>query len=143
MNNGKLRLVSTDMTGPNGIAFSPDEKYLYVGDWDDHKKAIYALRGERRWHLEEWVIFFDMTSAPGEDAIDGIKVDAKRRPLCLGSREDSGLSPQRASTLGRSSRRCIRTTWPGATTDHQTLYLTAKSGLYKIRLNVKGAGLPK
>ena len=35
----KLRLVSKDFTGPNGIAFSPDEKYLYVGDWDERRRS--------------------------------------------------------------------------------------------------------
>ncbi len=37
---GKLQLVSTDLLGPNGIAFSPDEKYLYVTNWDEKKKVI-------------------------------------------------------------------------------------------------------
>ena len=38
--NAELKLVSTDLTGPNGLAFSPDEKYLYVDDWDDKNKVI-------------------------------------------------------------------------------------------------------
>src|SRR5271166_2406693 len=38
--NGELKLVNKDLSGPNGIAFSPDEKYLYVTNWDDHKKVI-------------------------------------------------------------------------------------------------------
>ncbi|HET9526589.1 MAG TPA: SMP-30/gluconolactonase/LRE family protein, partial [Pyrinomonadaceae bacterium] len=33
IHKGKLQLVSKDFTGPNGIALSPDEKYLYVGNW--------------------------------------------------------------------------------------------------------------
>ena len=37
---GQLKLVSTDLKGPNGIAFSPDEKYLYIGNWDPEKKII-------------------------------------------------------------------------------------------------------
>ena len=36
-----MRLVSTDFTGPNGLAFSPDEKFLYVGNWHDKKKVVY------------------------------------------------------------------------------------------------------
>ena len=31
---GELKLVTTELSGPNGIAFSPDERYLYVGNWD-------------------------------------------------------------------------------------------------------------
>src|SRR5262245_49835739 len=38
--NGELKLVSTDLTGPNGLAFSPDEKYLYVDNWDEKRKVI-------------------------------------------------------------------------------------------------------
>ena len=35
-----VQLLTTDLTGPNGLAFSPDEKYFYVDDWDDKKKVI-------------------------------------------------------------------------------------------------------
>jgi gluconolactonase len=72
---GKLQLVSTDFTGPNGIAFSPDEKYLYVGNWDDKKKVIMRYEVTTNGKLENGKLFFDMTTAPGEDALDGIKVD--------------------------------------------------------------------
>ncbi|MGH8491091.1 MAG: hypothetical protein ACREXS_20055 [Gammaproteobacteria bacterium] len=44
MGRGKLQLLSTDLTGPNGIAFSPDEKYLYVGNWDLKKKVVICPR---------------------------------------------------------------------------------------------------
>ena len=37
---GKLQLLSTDLRGPNGIAFSPDGTYLYVGNWDEKKKVV-------------------------------------------------------------------------------------------------------
>jgi len=38
--HGRLHLLTTELTGPNGIAFSPDEKYLYIGDWDEKKKVV-------------------------------------------------------------------------------------------------------
>ena len=38
--NGVVQLVGRDLTGPNGIALSPDGKCLYVGNWDDHKKVV-------------------------------------------------------------------------------------------------------
>jgi len=74
---GKLQLIGTDFTGPNGIALSPDEKYLYVGDWDDKKKVVMRYEVNSDATLKNGKLFFDMTSTPGEDALDGIKVDQK------------------------------------------------------------------
>ncbi|MCA9296029.1 MAG: SMP-30/gluconolactonase/LRE family protein, partial [Phycisphaerales bacterium] len=38
--DGEVTLLASDLRGPNGIAFSPDERVLYVGDWDDDHKAV-------------------------------------------------------------------------------------------------------
>ena len=67
---GEVELIDDTLTGPNGIAFSPDEKFLYVGNWDPDAKVVvrYDLAAGTR------DVLFDMTGAPGEDAIDGIKV---------------------------------------------------------------------
>ncbi len=73
--DGNVRLVAKDFTGPNGIAFSPDEKFLYVGDWDEKKKVVMRYEVQPDGSLKNGKLFFDMTSAPGEDALDGIKVD--------------------------------------------------------------------
>ncbi len=70
--NGDLKLVSTDLSGPNGIAFSPDERYLYVGNWDLKKKVVMRYEVRPDGTLANGEVFFDMTGAPGEDAIDGI-----------------------------------------------------------------------
>jgi gluconolactonase len=51
--------VTTDLTGPNGMAFSPDEKYLYVTDWDEKKKVI--MRYES--HADGAVSNVDLNSA--------------------------------------------------------------------------------
>ncbi len=73
--DGELALVSTDLTGPNGLAFSPDERYLYVGNWDPRKKVLMRYEVRPDGSLAHGHVFFDMTGAPGEDALDGIKVD--------------------------------------------------------------------
>jgi gluconolactonase len=142
LHNGKLQLISTDMKGPNGIAFSPDEKFLYVGDWDDHHKVIYRYEVNADGTFKTGSIFFDMTSARGEDAIDGIKVDARGDLFVSGPGGVWVLSGE-GKHLGTivAPMHPHNMAWGDA--DHQTLYLTAKSGLYKIRLNVKGAGIPR
>jgi gluconolactonase len=67
---GELVVVDDGLRGPNGLAFSPDERYLYVGNWDFDEMVVvrYDLAAGTR------DVLHDMTGAPGEDAIDGIKV---------------------------------------------------------------------
>ena len=134
---GKLQLISTDFTGPNGIAFSPDEKYLYVGDWDDKKKAVMRYEVNPDATLRNGKLFFDMTSAPGEDALDGIKVDQKGNLYVSGPGGLWVISPE-GKHLGTiiTPKHAHNFAWGDA--DGKTLYLCARSGLYRIRLNIPG-----
>jgi gluconolactonase len=139
LHEGKLRLVSTALEGPNGIAFSPDEKYLYVANWDDHKKIIlrYEVRADAT--LGEGKLFFDMTSAQGEDALDGMKVDEKGNLYVSGPGGLWILSPE-GRHLGTviAPMHVHNMAWGGA--DGRTLYLCARSGLYRMPLRVAGSG---
>ena len=136
--NQKLQLVTTDFTGPNGLAFSPDEKFLYVGDWDDHKKVVFRYPVNPDATLGKGELFFDMTTAPGEDAIDGIKVDRRGNVFVSGPGGLWILSPE-GKHLGtlRGPEHPHNMAWGEA--DRQTLYLTAQTGIYRIRLNNPGA----
>ena len=130
-------------SGPNGLAFSPDEKYLYVGNWDERKKVVYRYPANPDGTLGKGELFFDMTSAPGEDAIDGIKVDQRGNLYVSGPGGLWVLSPegQHLGTL-KGPEHPHNLAWGGA--DGRTLYLAAQTGIYRIRLNVPGAGaLPK
>lgn len=134
---GKLQLVSTDFTGPNGIAFSPDEKYLYVGDWDEKKKLVMRYEVNADGTLKNGKLFFDMTSAPGEDALDGIKVDQKGNLYVSGPGGLWIISPE-GKHLGTiiTPKHVHNFAWGDE--DGKTLYLCARSGLYRIRLNIPG-----
>jgi gluconolactonase len=77
LRDGKLQLATQDLSGPNGLAFSPGERYLYVANWDEKKKVLMRYRANPDGTLSDGVIFYDMTSAPGEDALDGVKVDVR------------------------------------------------------------------
>jgi gluconolactonase len=137
LRNGRLQLVGTDFTGPNGIAFSPDEKYLYVGNWDEKKKVVmrYAVTADGK--LTDGKVFFDMTSAPGEDALDGIKVDQAGNLYVSGP---GGLWVISAAGkhLGTiiAPKHVHNMAWGDE--DGKTLYLCARSGLYRMRLNTAG-----
>ncbi|MGH8501776.1 MAG: SMP-30/gluconolactonase/LRE family protein [Gammaproteobacteria bacterium] len=126
--NGKLDLLATDLTGPNGLAFSPDERYLYVGNWDVNKKVVmrYAVAPDGR--LTDGSVFFDMTRAPGEDAIDGVKVDEQGNVYVSGPGSLWILSPE-GKHLGtiKPPKHPHNFAWGDA--DGRTLYLTARRAL--------------
>jgi gluconolactonase len=135
--NGELQLLTTDVTGPNGLAFSPDEKYLYVGNWDEKKKIVMRYDVRPDGTLVNGQVFFDMTSAPGEDAIDGLKVDRLGNVYVSGPGGLWILSPA-GKHLGTvvGPEHAHNFAWGDA--DGRTLYLTAQTGLYRIRLNIPG-----
>ncbi len=134
---GKLQLISTDFTGPNGIAFSLDEKYLYVGDWDEKKKVVMRYEVSADGKLSNGRIFFDMTSAPGEDAIDGVKVDQAGNLYVSGPGGLWVISAE-GKHLGTiiAPKHIHNMAW--GDDDGRTLYLCARSGLYRMRLNISG-----
>ena len=135
--DGKVELVTKDLNGPNGIAFSPDEKYLYIGNWDEKKKVVMRYPLNPDGTLGKGQVLFDMTSAKGEDAIDGIKVDIEGNLYVSGPGGVWILSPQ-GRHLGTiiAPKHPHNMAWGDA--DGKTLYLTAQSGLYRIRLNIPG-----
>ena len=134
---GQLKLVSADLKGPNGIAFSPDEKYLYVGNWDPEKKIIMRYEVGENGSLNNSKVFFDMTHAPGEDAIDGIKVDRRGNLYVSGPGGLWIISPE-AKHLGTilAPKHPHNMAWGD---DGNTLYLTAQGTLYRMPLKVAGS----
>ena len=135
--NGKIRLLNKDLIGPNGIAFSPDEKYLYVGDWDPKKKIVMRYEVSADGSLKNGTVFYDMTGATGEDAIDGIKVDREGNVYVSGP---SGLwiFSAQGKHLGTIKPPMHPHNFAWGDEDGKTLYLCARTGLYKMRLNIAG-----
>jgi gluconolactonase len=137
LKNGKLQLISTELKGPNGIAFSPDEKYLYVTNWDEKHKVVMRYGAKADGTLDNGRVFFDMTAAPGEDALDGMKVDQEGNLYVSGP---GGLWVLNAD--GKHLGTIVAPKHPHnfawGDEDGKTLYLCARSGLYRMRLNIAG-----
>jgi gluconolactonase len=138
---GKLQLLTKEFTGPNGIAFSPDEKYLYIGNWDEKKKVVYRHEVNEDGTIKNGRLFFDFTSFKGEDAIDGIKVDQAGNLYVSAPGGLQILSPE-GKHLGTllTPQHVHNMAW--GDDDGKTLYLCARTGLYRIRLNVAGVRPP-
>jgi gluconolactonase len=137
--DGRLQLLSADLNGPNGLAFSPDEKHLYVGNWDEKKKVVMRYGVNADGSLSNGTVFFDMTEAPGEDAIDGVKVDHLGNVYVSGPGGLWILSPA-GKHLGTimTPEHPHNFAWGD---DGRSLYLTSRSTVYRIRLLVSGAGI--
>jgi len=131
---GEVVLVTDELLGPNGLAFSPDEAFLYVGNWDPERKVVMRYEVEPSGTARAGTVFFDMTAAEGEDAIDGIKVDRKGNLFVCGPAGIWVLSPQ-GHHLGtiRPPEAPHNLAWGDA--DGLTLYVTALTSIYRIRLN--------
>ncbi len=136
--NAELKLVSTDLTGPNGLAFSPDEKYLYVDDWDDKNKVILRYDVQPNGSLTNKTVFLDATNEPGEDAWDGLKVDRQGNVYASGPGGLWIISPE-GKHLGTiiGPEHPHNLAWGGE--DHKTLYLAAQTGIYRLSVKVPGA----
>lgn len=135
--NGQLKLVSTDLSGPNGLAFSPDEKFLYVDNWDLKRKVIMRYEVRPDGTLSNGRVFFDATAEPGEDAWDGMKVDQQGNLYLSGPGGLWIISPE-GKHLGTivGPEHPHNLAWGDE--DGKTLYLCAKTGLYRIRFNIPG-----
>ena len=136
-----VKLLTTDLKGPNGLAFSPDEKYFYVDDWDPEKKIIMRYEVQPDGSLANGKVFFDMTSAEGEDALDGLKVDQKGNLYVSGPGGLWIISPE-GKHLGTIIGPEHPHNFAWGDDDGETLYLCARTGLYRIRLNVPGIRPP-
>jgi len=135
--DGRVQLLTTDLLGPNGLAFSPDEKHLYVDDWDVKKKVVMRYRVEPDGTLSHGEVFFDMTSEPGEQALDGLKVDQKGNLYVSGPGGIWIISPA-ARHLGTIKAPELPANFAWGDEDGRTLYMAARTGLYRIRLKVPG-----
>jgi len=129
--DGELSLVTDELNGPNGIALSPDERFLYVGDWDPEHKAV------MRYDLGSGTgeLLCDLTGEPGEDAIDGIKVAPDGRLFVCGPGGVWVISPE-GEKLGllRLPEAPHNLAWGDE--DGRTLYITALTSVYRIRLEL-------
>jgi len=137
--NSDLQLLVTDLPRPNGIAFSPDEKYLYVNNSEPNKIWV-RYRIQSDGSLTERKVLYDASSDPRPGSPDGMKVDVEGNIYSAGhggvwifSPEGNPLAtiliPEKVANLA----------WGGP--GRKTLYITASSSVYRVQLKIAGAPL--
>jgi gluconolactonase len=137
---GSLTLLTRDMTRPNGIAFSPDEKRLYVAQSDPQAAIwrVFDVKGDGT--LGESRVLFDATSLTKtrKGLPDGMKIDSEGNLFATGPGGVLVISPQgkHLGTImtGQATSNCA---WGD---DGRTLYITADMYLMRVRLLAKGRG---
>jgi gluconolactonase len=132
----QLQLVSKDLPRPNGIAFSPDQRYLYV-DNSGPQKIWMRYQVEKDGSLTNGKVFYDASSDKRPGGPDGMKVDS------LGNVYSTGpggiwIFTSEGKPLGviLIPERTANLNWAGP--DRKTLYITASSSIYRITLKVPG-----
>jgi gluconolactonase len=140
VHDGVVALVTEELEGPNGLAFSPDERYLYVGNWDPERKVVMRYELDPSGAVTDRRVLFDMTGADGDDAIDGLKVDQAGNLYVCGPGGIWVLSAdgRHLGTL-RLPESPHNLAWGGH--DARTLYVTAMTSVYRLRLAIPGLGL--
>jgi gluconolactonase len=136
--DGELSLLSKELSGPNGLAFSPDERYLYVDNWDTARKVVLRFPVEGNGALGTPITFFDMAAAKGEEALDGLKVDMRGNLFVSGPGGVWVISPE-GKQLGLLHVAELPANFAWGDADRRSLYMTARTGLYRVRTQVPGS----
>ena len=137
---GKLTLLTKEIKAPNGIAFSPDEKRLYISDDDPDRFAWLVYDVNDDGTIVKGRVFYDATelrkTKPG--APDGLRVDKQGNIFGSGPGGIYVFSPD-ASLLGilETGVATSNCSWGD---DGSVLYITANTAVYRIKLQTKGVG---
>lgn len=132
-----LTLVTKELAGPNGLAFSPDERRLYVANWDEARKVVMRYDVAKDGSARNGRLFFSMDGAPEPEALDGLKVDRKGN-LYVSGPGGVWILDGDGKHLGTIRAPELPANFAWGDADGRTLYFTARTGLYRMRMLVPG-----
>jgi gluconolactonase len=138
--DGKLTLLTKEMTRPNGIALSPDEKTLYVANSDPKKAVWMAFDVKDDGTLGKGRVFFDSTDwvATKKGLPDGMKVDKDGNLFATGPGGVHVFAPD--GTLLGTVATGVPTGNCNWGDDGSMLYVAADTNLCRIKTTTKGKG---
>ena len=130
-----LRLLTKDLTQPNGLAFSPDGKHFYVDDSEKRSIRVYDMASDGT--LTNGRVFGDEPGGKDDGVPDGIKVDKSGNLFVTGPKgiwvwDANGnhigtiVMPEQPANLA----------WGDA--DYRTLYITATTSVYRLKTKTQG-----
>jgi len=133
--NRKVRLLTKDLTQPNGLAFSPDGKRFYVDDSKQRNIRVYEVGPDGS--LTNGRIFGEEPGGKGDGVPDGMKVDRNGNLYVTGPRGIWVWDPQ-GHHLGTIAmpEQPANLAWGDA--DYGTLYITATTSVYRLKTKAQG-----
>ena len=137
--DGAVSLVA-DFEYPNGLAFSPDERLLYVANtrWAQY---IHVLELDADGRMARRRIFADMSSDETDGVPDGMKVDVEGRVYCTGPGGTWVFAPD-GTRLGVIRTPEVPANLAFGGPDLRTLFFTARTSVYTLRAKVPGQPHP-
>ncbi|MGA7928015.1 MAG: SMP-30/gluconolactonase/LRE family protein [Candidatus Sulfotelmatobacter sp.] len=132
---GDVRLLTKDLTQPNGLAFSPDGKHFYVDDSENRNIRVYDVAPDGT--LANGRIFGEEPGGKHDGVPDGIKVDRNGNLFVVGPKgiwvwDANGIHlgtivmPEQPANLNWGDK------------DYRTLYITATTSVYRLEMKTQG-----
>jgi gluconolactonase len=136
---GKVELLVDNMKRPNGLAFSPDEKTMYVANSEEKYRMWMRFDVQPDGTLSNGSVFADVTDSPDEGLPDGLKIDVQGNIWATGPGGVWVFSPdgKHLATIN-TPEIPANLAWGD---DGRTLYITANSSVYRLRTLVMGQKL--
>ncbi len=129
-----------DFEYPNGLAFSPDERVLYVAN-TRFAMYIHAIELDSAGNMVRRRIFADMSSDDTEGVPDGMKVDVEGRVYCTGPGGTWVFAPS-GEKLGVIKTPEVPANLCFGGSDLKTLFFTGRTSIYSLRVKVPGQPHP-
>jgi len=135
---GRMVLIDDTLDRPNGLAFSPDERVLYVGDTATQTLWAYDIAADGTASGKRLVADVTDDSKPGR--VDGVRVDTEGRVyftcpggLCV-------VDPASGTVIARleTPKRATNLAWAGPGLSE--LYITALTDVYRVKTRARGIG---
>ena len=137
--DGKLEPVIKDLTRPNGLAFSPDEKTFYIANSDEKHKVWMRYDVNPDGTVSNGSVFFDVTAEKEDGLPDGMKVDVQGNVYCTGP-GGTWVYAADGTHIGTIKTPEVPANLAFGGPDMKTLFFTAHTSVYTLR--AKSPGLP-
>jgi gluconolactonase len=130
---GSLRLLAKDMKAPNGLAFSPDGKRLYIDDTDRREIRVYDV--EPNMELRNGRLFGKEEGRGGVP--DGIRVDTRGNVYCTGPGGVWVWTPE-GNHIGTVILPESTANFNWGDADYRTIYFASRTSIYRLRTKAQG-----